>query len=210
MNNIPIDILIFAIIAALIFYRYISILGATDDEDSQRKNRHSDHLAKVIIFPSNKEDIEQNNSSNSLEEILNIIEKKDQDFDRETFIQGSKTAFTLIVAAFTKGDMSCVSKLISPPVMRKFKSAIKERESNIELHLDQITHAEITQASLNASNAEIIVQFTSIQTLLQNGKSDGTEEVIDLWTFSRNIYSQDPTWLLLEISPAVSDSSKRV
>ncbi len=207
MNSLPVDVLIFAVIAALIFYRYISILGTTDDEDEQRRNAaHSDHTAQVIIFPKNRDEAAGTVVDPILMRTLEAIMKKDADFDPEDFVQGAKTAFKMIVLAFTGKDMSGVKDFISTDVMNKFKTAIRDREANIELKLEQILDAQIIDASLNVSIAEIIVQFKSTQTIVQNGKSEGTEEVIDLWTFSKSIYADNPIWVLINIAPAVSQN----
>ena len=203
MNGLPVDILIFAVVAALIFYRYMSILGANDDEDDSRRNRHSDHTAQVIIFPKHRDEASQSVLNPVLNENLEFIRKKDENFEIDEFVENSKTAFRLIVLAFIKKDMSPVKDFLSIDVMSKFKSAIRDRDDNIELKLEQILNAQILEASLNMSMAEIIVEFTSTQTIIQNGNVEGTEEVTDLWTFSKNIYSDNPIWVLVNIAPAV-------
>jgi predicted lipid-binding transport protein (Tim44 family) len=210
MNSLPIDILIFAIVAGLIAYRYNSVLGAKDEEDDNRKNAHSDHAAKVIAFPGTKIDNDQQDSASALSATLRLIELKDPDFGATSFVDNAKIAFKMIVSAFINGDMSQVGELLNGSVTRKFQSAIKDREAGTSLRLDHIDHGQIVEASLIGSLAQITVRFTSTQTLLQNGQSQGTEQVSDLWTFSKNVYAQTPIWTLIEIMPVIDEASERV
>ncbi len=210
MNSLPIDILIFAVIAGLIAYRYNSILGTKNDEDDDRKNKHWDHEAKVIAFPGTKIENDHQSSVSDLSSTLNMISLKDEDFEISSFIENAKTAFKMIVSSFINGDMSNVSEFLNGAVTRKFRSAIKEREAGINLKLDHIDHAQIVDASLIGSLAQITVRFTSTQTLLQNGQAQGTQQVCDLWIFSKNIYAQTPIWTLVDIMPAIDEANERI
>ena len=194
----------------MIAYRYNSILGTKDEEDNNRKNRHSDHEAQIIAFPGTKIDQGSQDSDSTLSATLKLIELKDSSFETLSFLDNSKNAFKIIVSAFINKDMSRVKELLNGSVARKFESAIKDREAGTSLKLDQIDHAQIIEASLIGSLAQITVKFTSTQTLLQNGQPQGTEQISDLWTFSRNIYAKTPIWTLIDIMPVIDQTSQNV
>ena len=62
----------------------------------------------------------------------------------------------------------------------------------------------IEGAELRGTIADVIVRFVSDQVNMTTGKggeivagSDAITEVIDIWTFQRDIAAKDPTWKLM-------------
>ena len=94
-------------------------------------------------------------------------------------------------------------------VYQGFAEAIDAREAAGETlanRLIRIEDSAIAAASLEGSTARVTIRFRSdIAALTRNaegtviaGSLDDAIEAVDIWTFSRNVNSTDPDWLLDE------------
>ncbi len=112
----------------------------------------------------------------------------------------------MIVTAFAAGDRATLKSLLSDSVYHTFDAAISAREAANERHrteIKAILAAVIEDAELIGDQAAIIVRFTSDQvnlTLDATGNpvlgTEAVTELVDLWTFERNLKSKDLTWRL--------------
>ena len=114
----------------------------------------------------------------------------------------------IIVTAFAEGDRTRLKQLLSREVYDGFVSAIGQRETRgetIEFKFVGIDKAEITEASLKNTTAQITVRFLSkliSATHDKDGKViDGDPihvgDVTDIWTFARESTARDPNWKLV-------------
>ncbi|MBU2531835.1 MAG: Tim44/TimA family putative adaptor protein [Alphaproteobacteria bacterium] len=136
------------------------------------------------------------------------IAEHDPSFDAEHFANGAKQAYEMIVTAFAEGNRDMLSSLLSRDVFEGFSAAIEDREGRGE-KVDQsfvgINRCDITEASLDGSEASITLKFVSqLITATMNhagdvisGDSQKIQEVTDIWTFARDVDSQDPNWRLV-------------
>lgn len=129
------------------------------------------------------------------------------------FLDGSRRAYEMILAAFWRGDMKEVDKYIDSTVMRDFEAALnlrRARGEKVENRLVEITEARVTKVNLRERFAEITVLFTSdiISVVkdtsghLVEGDLSDTVRVRDVWTFARDLETQDPNWMLIATSAA--------
>ena len=142
----------------------------------------------------------------ALGERLMQIVNRNSTFDPPKFLSGAEAAFRMIVTAFAAGDRATLKSLLSDSVYQTFESVIAAREAAGERHrteIKSIISAVIDDAELIGDQAAIIVRFTSDQVNLSLDAAGnplvGTEavtEIIDLWTFERNLKSKDLTWRL--------------
>jgi predicted lipid-binding transport protein (Tim44 family) len=144
----------------------------------------------------------------ALERALMDLAKADATFDPEGFLRGAKQAYEMIVTAFAEGNRKMLKDLLSKDVFEGFLHAIAEREARSE-QIDQsfvgINKAEIVEAELKGSIAQVTVNFVS---QLISATRDGSGQVIsgdpqrirdvtDIWTFARDTRSRDPNWRLI-------------
>ena len=146
--------------------------------------------------------------SSQLNQELRELKDADTSFDPGKFIQGSKMAYEMIVTAFADGDKKTLKNLLSREVFEGFSSAIKQRHEEgfiVQSSFVGVDDAQITAAETNKKTANITVRFVS-QIIsatydkddnLIDGDSKEITEVIDLWTFSRDMRSRDPNWKLV-------------
>ena len=179
-NPSLVDIFILALIAAFIALRLRSVLGRRTGEENPPSGW--DGSGKVVEMPN----ISAQNRSG-----IGAIMAADPGFEPNAFLNGAKTAFAMIVNAFRIGDTATLRPLVSDEVFTNFVKALED-QSLEQVQVIAVGDAEILEAALIGSNAEITVQFASDQEL--RGQ---VSRVVDIWTFRRRLRSPDPTWILV-------------
>ncbi len=141
---------------------------------------------------------------------LTQIKIAEPSFDPKGFVEGAKSAFAMIVEAFADGDRDTLKPLLAPDLYEVFEKEIGRREETGFTHkttIKQIHNADIIEAQLNGTAIHVTVRFVSDQERqvldaddnpVPEETSDGPEELVDVWTFSRVAGSPDPNWELAE------------
>ena len=140
---------------------------------------------------------------------LKEIQAANKNFDAADFLQGASAAFEMIIETFAVGDKSTLRPLLSDDVYDDFTSAIKAREDSgeiLENSLVGLKKVEILEAGLDGRIATLTVKFVSEQISVTcdaegeviDGDPEHIVQMIDIWTFSRNLRSRDPNWTLVE------------
>jgi predicted lipid-binding transport protein (Tim44 family) len=140
---------------------------------------------------------------------IRAIIAADPGFDVARFLEGAQSAYRMVLEAFWKGDREELGYLASDEVRAAFESAIEERETaghTLENRLVGIERAVIEDARLSGRNAEIDIRFDAyVAAVTRNsegevvaGSMSDALPTHDVWTFRRDLGSQDPNWLLVE------------
>lgn len=144
----------------------------------------------------------------ALDEALRLIAQADRGFDQPHFLGGARAAYEMIVTAFATGDRRTLKPLLSKEVYDSFAGVMDERERLghiVETKFVGIDRAEIIEARLKGGIAEVTVRFSS-QLITATLDRDGTvvdgdanrvTDVVDIWTFAREVSSADPNWRLV-------------
>lgn len=137
--------------------------------------------------------------------LMNIV-NRDQNFDPPVFLSKAEAAFRTIVTAFAVGDRTMLQSMLTPHVYQTFEQAITTREAagvRQRTEIRSILSAGIEDALLSGSIAVVVVRFISAQISQQLDSagvalpgSETQEDLTDLWTFERDLSSQDPVWRL--------------
>ncbi len=214
-----VEIVILAMIAAFLGLRLYSVLG-----------RRAEHEEEVIQGPRPAEaprvhageSVERNAQpapmpvagvTPAIERGLREIAAADRRFDITAFLEGAKGAYRMILEAFWQGDKETLGELCDRDVYEGFASAIAAREAageTMDNRLVRIEEAVIVAAAFEAPMARISIRFAAdIAAVTRNaegqvvaGSLDDAIEARDLWTFSRNVTSASPDWLLDETDEA--------
>ena len=203
-NNLPyIDILIFGIIAVFLIYRLKNILGTkTGFEKSNINEKTQDkQFNNVVSLKSEKNDL----NSKELNDILNV----DPNFNINDFLSGSKNFFEMVLESFVSGNLENIKNFTKPSVLKSFKTAIDERNSDQEtliIDLKSIKENKITKAKITRSSIKLNVIFETFQVralLDKNDKiidGDNENEILvkDEWVFERKVNDNNPNWTLVE------------
>ena len=139
---------------------------------------------------------------------LMAIARADRSFDPEHFLVGARQAYEMIVTAFAEGNRKTLKSLLSRDVFEGFSAALADREGRGE-QIDQsfvgINKADLVEAELKGGMAHVTVRFASELIsatrdrygAVVTGDPKRIKEVIDIWTFAREVASRDPNWKLV-------------
>ena len=137
----------------------------------------------------------------------------DRHFDAGRFMEGAEAAYRMILEAYWKGDRDTLRDLCDDDSYEAFADAIAARESRgetLDNRLMGIDSAKITAVELNRSEARVTVRYhADISAVTRDadgkliaGSMSDASQTDDLWTFRRQIGSNDPNWVLDEAESA--------
>lgn len=221
------DIIFFAMVAAFVAVRLRGVLGKRTGNERRRTGPAQrpapapgepipGNADNVIPLPdranapaNDTEPTIASDRDDGLKQGITQIRLADRKFDLDGFLGGAKAAFGMVVEAFARGDKQALRPLLADQVWASFEAAIDQREADgqtLETELVSMRSAEVTAAELRDHQARVTVRFKTEQINTIKGR-DGAivgddppmvEEVIDLWTFARDVRSSDPNWALVE------------
>ena len=209
------EIIILAMIAAFLGLRLYSVLGrrAEHEEESvpQRFDPENDAPAPALqpAQAAQPPAIELEGVMPGVERGIREIAAADRGFDPAQFVAGAKGAYEMVLEAFWQGDKDTLRELCDDDVYEGFAAAIDARREAghvIDNKLIRIEETRIQSASLEHRMARIAVLFVAdIAAVTRDGEGnviagslDDAIESRDVWTFSRNVGSSDPNWVLDE------------
>lgn len=212
------DIILFAMIAAFLVYRLGSVLGKRTGHERQGRSPLEPVSSNdgpsadagndnVVAIPTRDEPAEEEPDT-PLGASITQIKLADPSFTRKGFLDGSRSAFEMIITAFALGDMKTLRSLLSEEVYDNFAEAIRVRErasQTKETTLVGIDSTDILEASLDDGIASVTVKYVSDQVNatrnedgeVVEGDPNGIEKVTDIWTFARDTKTSDPNWSLV-------------
>ena len=214
-GGFPIDLILFAMVAAFLVLRLRSVLGKRQgfERPPQAPGMPEARAARVEgvaedIMPARTTGARRNLPAphSPAGQALTRIAGMDRSFDPNAFLDGAEGAFRMIVAAFAQGDRQTLRALLSDDTYAGFEQAVAGREAAGESQRTEIRSMHemaLEAAELNGSVADVTVRFVSDQVNMTTGRggeivagSDAITEVIDIWTFQRDLTAKDPTWKL--------------
>ena len=212
------DIILFAMIAGFLVLRLRSVLGRRTGNERRRDlfprraAPASDNVAR-LVEPDNRSarPPEEVPPADVVADGLNRIRRADPSFDPSNFIEGARTAFEMIVAAFAKGDKATLRPLLSDEVFQRFAVAIDERNAakeTLETSIERLDIVDIAEAGLAGRTAQVTLKLVSHQVnvtramdgSIVDGAPGEPVEKTDYWTFARDTRSSDPNWVLVATS----------
>ena len=209
------DILIFAMVAGFLFLRLRRVLGKRTGHE-QPPGRVAEDEAQTMdvvqLHPEKPVSNEQPDADSESELTPGIgdLKKADPDFQPEEFLAGVETAFEMIVEAFSRGDIQVLQSLLDQPTLRGFEAEIERRgeaHEEVDSSLISIDTCQIVEAKVDGSSVSVTVNIVSKQihvvrdadtSAAVEGDASNVATINDLWTFSRDVQSNDPNWRLVE------------
>ena len=187
-----IDIILFAILAAVLATNLYKVLGKkTISEDIASTKKNMDIEEDKNIFSNEVMDYSQ-------KQIINL----DKDFSFSVFLDGAKSAFNLIVNAYKNKKIQNVKEFLSPEVYDNFNksiSKINDKEKTVNTFQIVSLNASIIDIEVIEKLVKIKVEFSSLQKNILE-KDNNSKKVKDIWVFERNMNSQSLMWKLIEVS----------
>ena len=187
-----IDIILLAMIAGFIFLRLRGILGKRTGFEGKPPQQFGNVLKKV----------HQDKKT-----------KQNEDFDENAqneFLKGAKIAYETIITDFSDNDNKLIASkpLLSKNIYDEFNKALKERSDRghyAEITFIGIKSADIKEHKKINKEIQVTVDFVSeIITCIRDkekkivsGNPEKIKTIYDTWTFSRDMGSTNPNWLLV-------------
>jgi predicted lipid-binding transport protein (Tim44 family) len=221
-GGFPVDLILFAMVAAFLVLRLRSVLGRRTGFERPRRegpgaydpaaarnapaadvspdlppvHQPADGTRRVVPDPRSP-----------IGSALMRIRGVDQSFDPTGFLHGAEGAFRMIVDAFARGDRQTLRMLLSDDTYAGFEGEIARREQAGESQRSEVRAMQetaIEAADLRGTIADVTVRFVSDQVNLTSARdgsvvagAEAVTELTDIWTFQRDLTAQDPTWKLV-------------
>jgi len=191
-----IDIILLAMFAGFIILRLRNILGRKTGHQGKPMHRYFPKGMEVL------KDIENNEAIRS----GNIDEEA-----KAQFLKGADLAYEKIIISFSKGDKKSLKSLLGKEIYNDFSGVIDERKQKqhkYETTFIGLKSSKILEFKKIENIYKVTVNFVSeIITCVKDknnkiiqGNPDEIKTANDVWKFSKNMWSQDPTWYLVDTS----------
>jgi len=190
------DIILLAMLAGFVFLRLRNILGRKTGHQEKSTNKYFPKGSKIMKDIENNEAIKTGNVD---------------DAAKEKFLKGAEIAYEQIITSFAKGDKKSLKRLLEKQMFTRFSEVIDERKNKklkYETTFIGLKSSKILEFKKIENIYRVTVNFVSeIITCVKDknnqiieGNPDTIKTVNDIWKFSKNMWSQDPTWYLVETS----------
>ena len=190
------DIILLAMLAGFIILRLRNILGRKTGHQGKPTGKFFPRGLDTIKDIENNEDIKTGN--------INENAKKQ-------FLKGAEIAYEKIITSFAKGDKKSLKGLLEKNMFNRFSEVIDERKNKqlkYETTFIGFKSTKVLEFKKIENIYKVTVNFISeIITCIKDkndkvieGNPDTIKTVNDVWKFSKNMWSQDPTWYLVDTS----------
>jgi predicted lipid-binding transport protein (Tim44 family) len=211
-------IVLLALVAAFLGLRLYAVLGKrTGHEQEPVARRPVDANAPALLRqPSAGGDAapalpatELSNVDMAAQNGVKAIGNADRNIDLGLFVEGSKSAYKMVLEAYWKGDKEALQSLCDDDVYASFAEAIDGRAARgetLENRLVRIDEVRVVDASYDHPMARISVRFDAdIAAMVKDadgniigGSMTDAVETHDIWTFMRDVKSGGRNWKLDE------------
>jgi predicted lipid-binding transport protein (Tim44 family) len=216
------EIILLAMVAAFLGLRLYSVLGKRTGHEQEPLIRQPVEERQPPVIQPAQPNVEPMPAGSVVMDVdidvsaqsgLRAIMNADRQFDTQLFMEGAKSAYKATLEAYWNGDREALQYLCDDDVFTSFIEAIAGREERGEVlqnRLIRIENARIIAASFDHPIARITMQFQAdIATLIKDkdgnvigGSMSDAEEANDIWTFMRDVKSNDRNWMLDETDEA--------
>ena len=191
-----IDIILLAMFAGFIILRLRNILGRKTGYQRKPMSRYFPKGMEVLKDIENNEAIREGNVDEEA---------------KKQFLKGADVAYEQIITSFAKGNKKSLRGLLGKGLFNDFSEVIddrKKKELKYETTFIGLKSSKILEFKKIENVYKVTVDFVSeIITCVKDNNNqvvEGSPDVIktvnDVWKFSKNMWSQDPTWYLVETS----------
>jgi predicted lipid-binding transport protein (Tim44 family) len=197
------ELLIFAVVAAVILYQLYAVLGrrvGRQPEDNPEVTRRTPAVdtSGAALLPADSPVLGG----------VAAIRAKDSAFDLDKFLAGARGAFQTIVQAYAAADRETLRPLLAPEVATAFDAGMDQRaaEGRTEtIEFLQPPRADLEDAAVESELARIKVRFLAefrSRSKGPEGEAVDDRRTAEVWTFERPLASRDPNWLLARVEAA--------
>lgn len=217
-GGIVVGIVIFALVAVFLGLRLYAVLG--------KRTGHEEPFMRVVedvvrpLRPAVADTGREAPAADPVEAVdpdvesgLRAISVADRNFNAADFIDGAKSAYRMILEAYWAGKPDDFAAFVAEDVRTAFADAIDERTTAghiLDNRLITIERTTIVKASVEAGIAHVTVRFDAdIAAVTRDteggviaGSLSDAVPTHDNWTFSRDVKSANPNWVLSDTDEA--------
>jgi predicted lipid-binding transport protein (Tim44 family) len=215
MNNSMIQLLVLAGIAIFLFLKLRSVLGTRDGFEKppaplDAPSGRTRPSLEVVNGGPDPDIVDHVPEGSAAAKALGAMKSVEPGFSVNTFLQGARGAYEMILMAFDKGDLDKIRPFLSADIEHSFDEAIRAREAEgltIESKFVGLRELVLHDATFDpvTKTAEIAVRYVGeVTSLVRNkageiveGNATEVKKQRDVWTFSRRIGVDDPNWQLV-------------
>lgn len=235
----PPDIILYALIAAGLIFWLKTIIGTRDEDEEIPTKKTAEEKDPFISLSEKLKKPEDSNviplshkigqgfdlpanvriDSKTVENDLERLSKKHENFDFNHFIGGVGYAFPMVIEAFAKGNKETLKSILAEPVYAAFDGAIEariKRGESVETEVKAIEKIDVLEAVERNKMIFITVRFVARETCvirdaqekIISGEPDRTTQMIDVWVFGKDLSSDTPEWYLYETRDGEEEDHK--
>jgi Tim44-like domain len=215
MNNSLIQLLVLAGIAIFLVIKLRSVLGTRQGfekppvplEELRPRARRD---FEVIEGGPDRDITDHMAEGTTSAKALAAMKTVEPEFSVNTFLQGARGAYEMILMAFEKGELDRIRPFLSDDVEATFAAAISARDAEgltVEAKFVGMRELALHEATFDTTTklAEIAVRYVGETTSVVRNKAgeivEGSATEIkrqrDVWTFARTMGAADPNWQLV-------------
>ncbi|MFM2388745.1 MAG: hypothetical protein RLZZ437_300 [Pseudomonadota bacterium] len=215
MNNSMLQLIVLAGIAIFLILKLRSVLGTREGfekppvklDDIRPKARGN---LEVIDGGPDRDITDHVADGSPAARALAAMKGAEPSFSVNTFLQGARGAYEMILMSYEKGELDKVRPFLSADVENTFEDAIRAREDKgltVEANFVGLRELTLQDATYDAQTktAEIVVKYVGELTSVVRDKAgeivEGSPTEVkkqrDIWTYARRMGVDDPNWQLV-------------
>jgi len=212
MNAPLIQLLVLAGIAIFLILRLRSVLGTREgfekpkvvDETSQRPT------LEVIEGGPDHDIVDHIAEGSDAAKALAAMKRVDPSFSVSDFLTGARSAYEMILMGFERGDLASIKPFISEEVYDVFEQVVADRDAQgltVKADFAGLSELVLQDAEFDedTKEGEVTVRFVGeMAYVVENaageiveGAANTLKKQKDVWTFARDLSSNDPNWFLV-------------
>ncbi len=214
MDAPMIQLLVLAGIAVFLILRLKSVLGTREGFEKPPEPRTSNNDARrdfEVIEGGPDRDITDHVAEDSQQaQALAEMKRIEPAFSVSDFVAGARGAYEMIVMGFERGNLNEIQPFLAEDVFDTFVDVVASREDQglqIEAEFVGVRETSLVDAEFDrgSSVGEVTVRFVAeLTSVVKNAEGEvveGDPNTIkrqkDVWTFAREMGSDDPNWRLV-------------
>jgi len=214
MESPVIQLLVLAGIAVFLILRLKNVLGTREGFEKPplpRSNGRADRAGFEVIEGGPDLDITDHVDEDSKQaKALSAMKRVEPSFSVGDFVQGSRSAYEMILMGFERGELDNIQPFMSEEIFDSFVDAVAQREDQgltIEAEFIGVSETTVVDAQFDEAEqrAEVTMRFIAELTSvvrdrggdIVEGDSKKVKRQKDTWTFARNMGTDDPNWHLV-------------